>query len=91
MSLHESFELDGVCTWPRRSVHLELARLLGGEFCEKMKFVVLRCEGWKGQQMSPNEYHENLSARKFLVRMVLHMAKVGSAPRHRLMAGWGVL
>ena len=56
---------------------------LGGEFCEKMKFVFLRYERWKGLQMSPNEYHENLGARKFLVRLVLHMAKVGGAPRHR--------
>jgi len=38
--VHESFELDGVCTWPIRSVHLDIARVLGGEFCEKMKFVV---------------------------------------------------
>jgi len=29
--------------------------------------------------MSPNEYHENLGARKFLVRRVLHIAKVGGA------------
>jgi len=38
--VHESFELDGVWTWPSWSVHLDIARLLGGEFCEKMKFVV---------------------------------------------------
>jgi len=43
----------------------------------------LRCEGWKGLQMSPNEYHENLGARKFWVRRVLHMAKIGGARRHR--------
>jgi len=47
----------------------------------------LRCEGWKGLQMSPNEYHENLGARKFWVRRVLHMAKVGGAPRHRWHGG----
>jgi len=41
--------------------------------------------------MPPNEYQENLGARKFLVRRFLHMAKVGGAPRHRLTAGWGVL
>ena len=39
--VHESFELDGVCTWPSWSVHRGIARWLGGEFCEKMKFVVL--------------------------------------------------
>ena len=137
--LHESFEFGGFCTWPRLAVHHGIARLLGGEFCEKMKFVIfemwglerppnvlkwipwkswctivlssvfalgqvgrcttaqldglagsfvknwnswfLRCEGWKGLQMSPNEYHESLGARKFCVRWVLHMPKVGGAPR----------
>jgi len=34
------FEFGGVCTWPRLSVHHGIARLLGGEFYEKMKFVV---------------------------------------------------
>jgi len=38
--VHESFELDGVCTWPSWSVPRGIARFLGGEFCEKMKFVV---------------------------------------------------
>jgi len=38
--VHESFELDGVSTWPSWSVHRSIARLLGGELCEKMKFVV---------------------------------------------------
>ena len=37
--VQESSELDGVCTWPSWSVHLDIARLLGGEFCEKMIFV----------------------------------------------------
>jgi len=38
--VHESFEFGGVCTWPRLSVHHDIANLLGGEFFEKMKFVV---------------------------------------------------
>jgi len=38
--VHESFEFGGVCTWPRLLVHHGIGRLLGGEFCEKMKFVV---------------------------------------------------
>ena len=38
--VHESYEFGGVCTWPRLSVHHGIARLLGGEFYEKMKFVV---------------------------------------------------
>jgi len=38
--VHESFEFEGVCTWPTLSVPDGIARMLGGEFCEKMKFVV---------------------------------------------------
>ena len=34
------FEFGWVCTWPRLSVHHGIARFLGGQFCEKMKFVV---------------------------------------------------
>ena len=63
--VHESFEFGGFVTWPSWSVHRGIARWLGREFCEKMKFMVLRCEGGKGLQMTPNEYHEILSARKF--------------------------
>jgi len=42
----------------------------------------LTCEGWKGLQMSTNEYHESLGARKFSVRWVLNITKLGGAPRH---------
>jgi len=38
--VHESFELDGVYNWASWSVHHGIARWLGGEFCEKMKFVI---------------------------------------------------
>ena len=38
--VHESFVFGGVCRWPRLSVHHDIARLLGGEFCEKVKFVI---------------------------------------------------
>jgi len=38
--MHESFEFFGFCTWPSWSVHHDIARWLGGLFCEKMKFVV---------------------------------------------------
>jgi len=38
--VHESFEFGGFCTWPSRSVHHGKTRWLGGEFCEKLKFVV---------------------------------------------------
>ena len=76
--VHKSFDLNGVWTRTSWSVHHGIARWLGGEFCEKMKVV----EGWKGLQMSPNEYHEILGARKFSIRRGLHMAKVLGAPRH---------
>jgi len=39
--VHKSFELVGFCTWQSWSVHRGIARWLGGEFYEKMKFVVL--------------------------------------------------
>ncbi|QCD79564.1 hypothetical protein DEO72_LG1g3206 [Vigna unguiculata] len=38
--VRKSFELVRFCTWPRLSVHHGIGRLLGGEFSEKMKFVV---------------------------------------------------
>jgi len=38
--VHESFEFGGFCTSPSWSVHHGIVRLLGGEFCDKMKFVI---------------------------------------------------
>jgi len=38
--VHESFEFSGFCTWLSWSVHHCIARWLGGEFCEKLKFLV---------------------------------------------------
>ena len=38
--VHKSFEFGGFWTWPRLAVHYGIARWLGGEFCEKMKFVI---------------------------------------------------
>jgi len=55
---------------------------LVGSFVKKWNSWFLRCEGWKGQQMSANEYHENLGARKFWVRRVLHLGKLVGALRH---------
>jgi len=40
--VHESFEFGGLFTWPRLAVHHGIARWLGGEFCEKMKFVIFK-------------------------------------------------
>jgi len=37
--VHDSFEFSGFCTWPSWSVHHGIIRWLGGEFCEKLKFV----------------------------------------------------
>ena len=39
--VHKSFEFGAFCTWLTWSVHHGIARWLGGEFCEKLKFVVL--------------------------------------------------
>jgi len=38
--VHERFEFGGFCTWPSLAVHNSIARWLGREFCEKMKFVI---------------------------------------------------
>jgi len=37
--VHNSFKFGGFCTGPSWSVHHGIARWLGGEFCEKLKFV----------------------------------------------------
>jgi len=37
--VHEIFEFGGFCTGPSWSVHHGIARWLGGEFSEKLKFV----------------------------------------------------
>ena len=81
--VHESFEFWGFCTWPRLAVHHGIARWLVGRFGKKWNSCFLRGEGWNGLQISPNQYHENLGERKFWVQSVLHMAKLGGAPRHR--------
>jgi len=39
--VHVSFEFGGFCTRPKLAVHHGIARWLGGEFCEKMKLVIL--------------------------------------------------
>jgi len=39
--VHESFKFGGFCTWLSWSVHHDIARWLGGVFCEKIKFMVL--------------------------------------------------
>jgi len=39
--VHKSYEFGGFCTWPSLVVHHGIARWLGGEFYEKMKFVVI--------------------------------------------------
>ena len=38
--VHESFECGGFWTWPTLAVHHGITRWLGGEFCEKLKFVI---------------------------------------------------
>jgi len=43
--VHKSFEFGRFCTWPSGLVHHAIARWPGGEFCEKMKFVVFEMLG----------------------------------------------
>ena len=43
--VHESFEFGGLVTWPSWSVHHGITWLVGGEFCEKLKFVVFEMWG----------------------------------------------
>jgi len=43
--VHESFEFGGFFTWRSWLVHHGIARWLGGEFCEKLKFVVFEMSG----------------------------------------------
>jgi len=38
--VHETFEFGGFCTGSDWSVHHGIGRWLGGEFCEKLKFVI---------------------------------------------------
>jgi len=40
--VHKSFEFGRFCTWPSGSVHHVIARWPGGEFCEKVKFMVFK-------------------------------------------------
>jgi len=40
--VHESFEFGGFCTCPSLPVHHGIARWLGREFCEKMRFVIFK-------------------------------------------------
>jgi len=38
--LHERFEFGGFSTWASLAVHHGITRWIGGEFCEKLKFVI---------------------------------------------------
>jgi len=40
--VHENFEFGGFCKWLSCSVRHGIARWLGWEFCEKLKFVVFQ-------------------------------------------------
>ena len=51
--VHESFQFGGFCTWPRLKVHHGIARWLGGEFCEKLKFAVFEMSGLDWPPNSP--------------------------------------
>jgi len=45
--VHKSFKFGGFCTRPSWSVHHDIARWLGGEFCEKLKFVIFEMWGFE--------------------------------------------
>jgi len=61
--VHKSFELCGSCTWPSLVVWHDIARYgLVRSFMKNWNSWFLRCEVWKGLQMSLNEYHESLCA-----------------------------
>jgi len=74
--VHESFEFGGVCTWQACRCTTAQLDWLVGSFVKKWNSWFLRCEGWKGLQISPNEHHEILGARKFWIRRGLHMASL---------------
>jgi len=38
--VHKSFEFGEFCAWPSLAMLHGIARWLGGELCEKMKFVI---------------------------------------------------
>ena len=50
---HESFEFGMFCTWPTLAVHHGIAGWLGGEFCEKLKFVTFEMSGLKRPKNVP--------------------------------------
>jgi len=51
--VHERFEFGGFCTWRSCLVHHGIARWLGGEFCEKLKFVDFEMLGLDWPPNSP--------------------------------------
>ena len=65
----------------RRCTTSELYGLVGS-YLIKWNSWFLRCEGWQGLQMSPNEYSKSLGACKFWIGWRLDLAKLVGAPRH---------
>ena len=51
--VHNSLKFGGFCTGPSGSVHHGIARWLGGEFCEKLKFVTFEMSGLKRPKNVP--------------------------------------
>jgi len=72
--VNKSFEFCGFCSWPCLAVWHDKARLLGGVFCEKLKFFVVEMWRLECPPNAPNEYHESLCARNVRLGCVLHMA-----------------
>jgi len=99
MSPNEYHEILGAWKfWVRRglhmarlSVHPGIAWLLGGEFCEKMKFVVF--EMWELERPKNVPKWRPLSSwcTKVLSLEGFAHGKLVGAPRHNLIGWWGVL
>jgi len=75
--VHESFEFGGVCTWPRLSVHHGTTRWLGGEFCEKIKFVIFEIWGFERPTNVPKWIPWNSWCTKVLSSDGLSLDQVG--------------
>jgi len=88
--LHMAKLVGGFCTWTRLAVYHDIARWLGGEFCEKMKFVIFEMWGLERPPNAPKWIPWKCWCTRVL-GWVLHMAKLVGAPRHSYMVWWWAL
>ena len=84
--VHESFEFGGFCKGPRLAVHHNIARWLGGEFCEKIKFVIFEMRGLERPTKCPQ-----MNTMKVLVREMFQFGGFCTGPswsEHHGIARW---